>query len=103
MIEVRWSASNRRASMITKTRDGSGITRLVPRLTTVTLVLSSLLVLAVVATQPAQAQTLHTLHAFRGTDGGYPWGPLIRDPSGNLYGTTYYGGTGNFGTVFKLD
>lgn len=28
---------------------------------------------------------------------------LVRDGSGNLYGTTEYGGTYNFGAVFKLD
>lgn len=36
-----------------------------------------------------------------GADGGYPYGGLIRDSAGNLYGTTYAGGKG-WGTVFKL-
>jgi uncharacterized repeat protein (TIGR03803 family) len=35
-------------------------------------------------------------------DGQYPYGTLIADASGALYGTTYYGGTGGLGTVFKL-
>jgi uncharacterized repeat protein (TIGR03803 family) len=45
------------------------------------------------------------LYSFSGgVDGGYPYyGHLIRDKAGNLYGTTYAGGTFNFGTVFKLD
>ncbi len=28
---------------------------------------------------------------------------LIRDSAGNLYGTTFYGGTTGYGSVFKLD
>jgi uncharacterized repeat protein (TIGR03803 family) len=30
-------------------------------------------------------------------------GPLVRDASGNLFGTTYFGGTSGEGVVFKLD
>jgi len=37
-----------------------------------------------------------------GSDGAFPYGGLIFDASGNLYGTTYLGGTGVYGTVFKL-
>jgi uncharacterized repeat protein (TIGR03803 family) len=47
--------------------------------------------------------TLTTLHAFGGFDGDNPYGALIQDGSGNLYGTTSEGGTGLAGTVFKLD
>lgn len=36
------------------------------------------------------------------TDGMAPMGSLIQDGSGNLYGTTYGGGQGGGGTVFKL-
>jgi len=36
-------------------------------------------------------------------DGGGPQGGLIRDPVGNLYGTTSGGGAHVYGTVFKLD
>jgi uncharacterized repeat protein (TIGR03803 family) len=44
------------------------------------------------------------LYAFPfGTDGENPEGGVIRDSAGNLYGTTYQGGTGGAGTVFKLD
>jgi uncharacterized repeat protein (TIGR03803 family) len=46
---------------------------------------------------------LTTLHAFNGTDGESPLGPLIQDEAGNLYGTTAGGGAGIGGTVFKLD
>jgi uncharacterized repeat protein (TIGR03803 family) len=50
---------------------------------------------------------LTVLYSFTGVtfgpDGGYPNGALVRDSSGNLYGTTYSGGTYNGGTVFKVD
>jgi uncharacterized repeat protein (TIGR03803 family) len=35
-------------------------------------------------------------------DGYVPYGSLVADTSGNLYGTTYQGGTNNFGEVFEL-
>jgi uncharacterized repeat protein (TIGR03803 family) len=41
-------------------------------------------------------------YAFDGGDGGGPMGPVIFDSSGNLYGTTLYGGANKSGTVFKL-
>jgi len=42
------------------------------------------------------------LHSFSGSDGAYPWGGVILDPAGNLYGTASAGGTENSGTVFEL-
>lgn len=43
------------------------------------------------------------LHNFNGgTDGAGPWAGLLRDPEGNLYGTTYGGGTYGYGTVFQV-
>ena len=43
------------------------------------------------------------LYSFgTGTDGQDPYAGLIQDASGNLYGTTYYGGTNRTGTVFKV-
>ncbi|MFZ0031992.1 MAG: choice-of-anchor tandem repeat GloVer-containing protein [Candidatus Cybelea sp.] len=46
---------------------------------------------------------LKTLYAFKGTpDAASPYGGLIQDASGNLYGTTYYGGAHGFGSVFEL-
>ncbi len=46
-----------------------------------------------------------TIHNFTGgADGSYPYyGSLVFDTAGNLYGTTWKGGTAGFGVVFKLD
>jgi uncharacterized repeat protein (TIGR03803 family) len=38
-----------------------------------------------------------------GADGGFPFGGLIRDSAGNLYGTTNGGGASGAGVVFKVD
>jgi uncharacterized repeat protein (TIGR03803 family) len=47
--------------------------------------------------------TENTLYAFQGeSDGGQPEGGLIFDESGNLYGTTYYYGGSQYGTVYEL-
>ena len=43
------------------------------------------------------------LHAFTGGDGSGPIGGLLRDPQGNLYGTTINGGASGIGTAYKLD
>jgi len=62
-----------------------------------------LFIAAGAATQSAGAQTLTVLHAFTGSpDGSYPIASLLRDAKGNLYGTTFEGGTDNDGTVFKV-
>ena len=43
------------------------------------------------------------LDGFRGTPhAGFPYGGLIFDPTGHLYGTTYFGGANGLGSVFKL-
>jgi len=44
------------------------------------------------------------LHSFNGngTDGTFPVASLIFDSAGNLYGTTYSGGSEDAGTVFEL-
>jgi len=44
-----------------------------------------------------------TLYAFKGQpDAGFPYGGLAFDKSGNLFGTTYYHGANNLGSVYKL-
>lgn len=46
---------------------------------------------------------LSILYSFQNlSDGGIPYGPLVRDPAGNLYGETSSGGTSNYGTIFKV-
>jgi uncharacterized repeat protein (TIGR03803 family) len=63
---------------------------------------------AILATQSARAQTFTVLHSFGGgVSGKYPYGGLLRDSAGNLYGTTYQGGdvsSGNagYGMAFEL-
>ena len=55
-------------------------------------------------TPPPPGQGYTVLHRFRnGEDGRHPYSGLVRDAAGSLYGTTYTGGTSDFGTVFKLD
>ncbi|HEX3671101.1 MAG TPA: choice-of-anchor tandem repeat GloVer-containing protein [Candidatus Cybelea sp.] len=47
---------------------------------------------------------LDTLHAFEGapSDGAASFATLLADKSGDLFGTTFYGGEYNGGTVFEL-
>src|ERR1700722_6280520 len=50
---------------------------------------------------PDGAETV--LHSFESDgDGAVPYGGVISDKSGNLYGTTGSGGSFGYGTVFKL-
>lgn len=59
------------------------------------------------AALPALAQPETVLYSFSGTkqngpDGAEPVGGLVSDIKGNLYGTTYEGGTSGVGTVFEV-
>lgn len=50
-----------------------------------------------------QTGTKTVLYSFAGgSDGANPTWGLVRDPQGNLFGTTYGGGASGYGTVFKL-
>jgi len=53
----------------------------------------------------ASAQTFKVLYRFNGaSDGANPWGGLVRDRDGNLYGTTSCGPCMSaYGTIFKVD
>ena len=69
------------------------------------LTLAVVLVLGVVTTHSAQAQTFTVLYKFAGGtgDGCDPYAGLVRDTAGNLYGTTVGCGAFGWGTVFKVD
>jgi uncharacterized repeat protein (TIGR03803 family) len=44
-----------------------------------------------------------TLYTFKGyPDAALPYGGLVSDNKGNLYGTTYYAGENGLGTVYKI-
>ena len=65
----------------------------------------ALLSILILMAPAASAQTAFmTLHVFKGgSDGAYPYAPLVEDSAGNLYGTTAGGGSSNAGTVYKVD
>jgi uncharacterized repeat protein (TIGR03803 family) len=74
------------------------------RLRTLSATLAFAVLLAVAGTQAVQAQTFKILHTFgKGTDGQNPYGDLLLDAAGNIYGTTDVGGAHGVGTVYKLD
>ena len=54
--------------------------------------------------QLAQAQKENVIHSFNGgpNDGVYPSAGVILDAAGNIYGTTWLGGTAELGTVFEI-
>jgi uncharacterized repeat protein (TIGR03803 family) len=55
----------------------------------------------VVRISPTGAETI--LYSFRAApDGNEPMTRLARDQEGNIYGTTYAGGSAGLGTIFKL-
>jgi uncharacterized repeat protein (TIGR03803 family) len=68
-------------------------------------VLAIMAFMTTLAMQPAQAQHFRVLHEFHDgpKDGASPSGALIRDPAGNLYGTTGFGGAHSAGAVYKID
>ena len=44
-----------------------------------------------------------TLYEFQGApDGSFPYGALLFDQSGHIYGTTYYGGADGLGSIYEL-
>jgi uncharacterized repeat protein (TIGR03803 family) len=61
----------------------------------------ALLLLALGNSAAAQEKILYSLKN-NGKDGTAPYGSLIFDAAGNLYGTTQYGGAHGAGTAFEL-
>jgi len=54
--------------------------------------------------ESSDAFTYEVFYAFAGgADGGVPAAGLVSDSAGNLYGTTEFRGTSDWGVVFKLD
>jgi uncharacterized repeat protein (TIGR03803 family) len=52
---------------------------------------------------PKGSQTITTLASFDGNNGEFPFGGLVEDASGNLYGTTSSGeGSSLYGTIFEI-
>ena len=51
---------------------------------------------------PVRAQTFTVLSNFTGSSGAYPYGGLVQDSAGTLYGTTYSGGSSSAGTMFAM-
>jgi uncharacterized repeat protein (TIGR03803 family) len=68
------------------------------------LVAVGVLVLGLLNATPAFARKDKVLYAFCpcNNDGNTPFGAVIFDALGNVYGTTYEGGTNGGGTVFEL-
>jgi len=59
--------------------------------------------IAVLRPNPSGSWTLLSAYSFAGyPDGAAPFGPVVPDQHGNLYGTTYGGGLYNEGTVYRL-
>jgi uncharacterized repeat protein (TIGR03803 family) len=79
------------------------------RVVSISLALWTVLVLAAIAARAQNAPSYTVLHAFSGADGEFPLAAVIRDPAGNLYGTTFNSGDlskcagSGCGVVFKLD
>lgn len=93
--------------MIKIMQDSRSTSSVRPQAATVVLMLAVVLMLGIVVTLSAQAQTFITLHSFNNSDGAYPSAPLIQATDGNLYGTASRGGNysscfENCGTVFKI-
>jgi hypothetical protein len=76
-------------------------------LCTASIALAFAVLFEALAAPSVQAQTLTVLYKFRGYSDIFPQAGLVRDPAGNLYGTT--SGTActsysnEYGAVFKVE
>lgn len=50
----------------------------------------------------ATSPTVLSNFGTNGDPSAYPVGALVADSNGNLFGTTYYGGTGGIGSIFEI-
>lgn len=66
------------------------------------LVSSTLVVTFCLAAMAASAQTFTNLYTFDAIHGSRPSSPLVQGPNGNLYGSTFYGGNSDDGTVYDI-
>ncbi len=69
---------------------------------TLRIIIPAVLVMAM-AGLSAEAQKFSIVYKFDGTHGQTPQAGLVRDSSGNLYGTTASGGSASSGVVFKIN
>lgn len=60
------------------------------------------LLLCIAIPHAGAAQTLTTLQSFNGRDGSKSFAGLVQGTNGELYGTTYFGGSKNSGEVFEV-
>jgi uncharacterized repeat protein (TIGR03803 family) len=61
-----------------------------------------IMMMAVVVIPSVEAQTYTVLYNFTPYTGAWPYGTLVRDSAGSLYGTTYQGGDSLVGEVFEV-
>ena len=55
-----------------------------------------------VAYSVSSTGVFNILHTFTGPDGTDPVGALVQGNDGNFYGTTFTGGSNNFGVIYKM-
>lgn len=72
------------------------------RVTVIVFALIAAFLIITSLSQQAQSQTYKVIHSFAVSDGASPYAGPTLDASGNVYGTTYLGGSTGNGSVYKL-